>query len=116
MDKQFKNKAVAGITWLVGLYLSLVVTTNLAQIFQDWQQSFSGSSDFYPLAITTLIVLSPVSLGVIGYFVISNVRSVILPPLIIHVLIAAASPIILALTVLLIYWWVSYESGPGSPD
>ena len=112
--KDFKNKSIAGIVWLAGLYLFSIVAINLEQIFQGWQGFFSASSDFFALGMTTLIALSPISLGVIGYFVLKNIRSLILPPLIVHVLIAAASPMILVVTILLIYWWISFNAGQDS--
>ena len=113
-DSDFKNKSVAGIVWLAGLYLFSIVTTNLEQIFQGWQEFFAGSSDFFALGVTTFIVLSPISLGVIGYLVLKNIRSLILPPLAVHVLIAATSPMVIAVTGLLVYWWFSFDADQDS--
>ena len=100
------NKIVAGIIACVAVYALVKVVPQITSIYQGWSNYFEGSSNIYPLLITAITALVPLSIFGISYLVFRNKRSLIILALSIHSVLIFSSYAVYGVLTLVLYWWL----------
>lgn len=100
----------------LGAYTSYVIIRDISYIYMSWLNFFATSDSIYPMLITAVTALLPLSCFVLAYFVFVDKFKIWLVLPLIHMLILFLNYISLFVCVLLVFWWVFKDRLPLSND
>lgn len=100
------NKVIAGIIACLAIYALSKVAPQIPSIYQGWSSYFAESNSLYPMLITAITALVPVSIFYISYLVYKNKRSLLILIPLIHAVLIFSSYAVYGMLVLVLYWWL----------
>lgn len=105
IQESTKNQAIAFIVAATGVYALVVMVLSIKNVYLASQSFFDGGSNLYPLAITIVTAISPLSFFVISLFVYKNIRSYFIIPFAIYGGLFVISYFVYSVFILLLFWW-----------
>jgi hypothetical protein len=108
------NNILAALICCVAVYSLFITIRDIGNVYQGWSSFFDQQGSIYPVAITLITALVPVSALAIAYLIYLNRRTyyILLP--IAHVLLLLPSYASYAMVALILIWWFSKYVSKGT--
>lgn len=106
LNKNNTNKFIAGIIACVAIYALSKIVPQIPSLYQGWSSYFGETSSLYPLIITAITALVPVSIFYICYLVYINNRSLLILIPLMHAVLIFSSYATYGMLLLVLYWWL----------
>jgi hypothetical protein len=104
---QSMNKLFAALILCVAAYALFIVSQELSVVYQSADSFFDQQGSIYPVVITIITALVPVSAALVAYLVFSNKRTYFIFLPLAHVVFLLHSYLVYGMVALVFIWWFS---------